>query len=148
MITLQDLQDTEAFAIVIGEVAKASDNLILTGDLGAGKTTLTKGIAKGLEIKQTIKSPTYTIIREYPNGRLPLYHMDVYRIETGAWDLGLEGLCVIEWGKQLDNAVPLDYLELTIAKDSDDENKRNVVLQAFGKQAEDFKKRIEKRWEL
>ncbi len=90
MITLQNLQATEAFAIVIGEVAKASDNLILTGDLGAGKTTLTKGIAKGLEIKQTIKSPTYTIIREYPNGRLPLYHMDVYRIETGAWDLGLD----------------------------------------------------------
>ncbi|MDN6292953.1 MAG: tRNA (adenosine(37)-N6)-threonylcarbamoyltransferase complex ATPase subunit type 1 TsaE, partial [Tetragenococcus halophilus] len=70
------------------------------------------------------------------------------------WDLGLDeyfegdGLCVIEWVKQLEDAVPLDYLELTIEKDSDDENKRTVVLQAFGEQAEDFKKRIEKRWEL
>lgn len=154
MITLQDLQATEEFATIIGEVAEEGDNLILTGDLGAGKTTLTKGIAKGLGIKQTIKSPTYTIIREYSNGRLPLYHMDVYRIDSGAWDLGLDeyfeddGLCVIEWGKQLEDAAPLDYLELTIEKNSVDENKREVVLQAFGKQAEDFKKRIEKRWEL
>lgn len=68
---------------MIGTAAQASDNLVLTGDLGAGKTTLTKGIALGLGIDQMIKSPTYTIIREYQQGRLPLYHMDVYRIETG-----------------------------------------------------------------
>ncbi|MDN5810245.1 MAG: tRNA (adenosine(37)-N6)-threonylcarbamoyltransferase complex ATPase subunit type 1 TsaE [Tetragenococcus koreensis] len=152
MITLQNLQATEKFAAVIGEVANAGDNLVLTGELGAGKTTLTKGVAQGLGIEQMIKSPTYTIIREYASGRLPLYHMDVYRVESGAWDLGLDeyfegdGLCVIEWGKQLQDAAPLDYLELIIEKDTIDENKRQVTLKAFGPRAEDFKTRIEKEW--
>ncbi|KFN91894.1 putative cell wall biosynthetic ATPase [Tetragenococcus muriaticus PMC-11-5] len=153
MIPLQNVNETKKFAIIIGKVAKAGDNLILTGDLGAGKTTLTKGIAEGMEIDQTVKSPTYTIIREYLDGRLPLYHMDVYRIETGAWDLGLdeyfegEGLCVIEWGRQLQDVVPLDYLELVIEKDSEDENKRQVTLRDFGPYANVFKKRIEDGWE-
>lgn len=153
MFTLQDLQATETFASVIGEVAKPGDNLVLTGELGAGKTTLTKGIAKGLGIKEMIKSPTYTIIREYTEGQLPLYHMDVYRIETGAWDLGLdeyfegEGLCVIEWGNQLQDALPLDYLELVIEKDPTDQNKRELILKPFGAQAKVFKESIEKRWE-
>lgn len=80
MFTINDLEATAAFAKIIGEVAAPGDNLVLTGDLGAGKTTLTKGIALGLGIEQLIKSPTYTIIREYTNGRMPLYHMDVYQI--------------------------------------------------------------------
>mgnify|MGYP003422180434 FL=1 len=74
---LENPEATILFAQVIGTVAQAGDNLVLTGDLGAGKTTLTKGIAQGLGIDQMIKSPTYTIIREYTQGRLPLYHMDV-----------------------------------------------------------------------
>ena len=90
MITLVDTTATEKLGKIIGAVAKPSDNLVLTGDLGAGKTTLTKGIALGMEIDQMIKSPTYTIIREYQQGRMPLYHMDVYRIESGADDLGLD----------------------------------------------------------
>ena len=77
MITIADLDATEKFAEVIGRVALPGDNLVLTGELGAGKTTLTKGIARGLGISQLIKSPTYTIIREYTEGRLPLYHMDI-----------------------------------------------------------------------
>nr|WP_242550192.1 tRNA (adenosine(37)-N6)-threonylcarbamoyltransferase complex ATPase subunit type 1 TsaE [Enterococcus sp. MJM16] len=138
---------------MIGNSAEPSDNLVLTGDLGAGKTTLTKGIALGLGIDQMIKSPTYTIIREYQQGRLPLYHMDVYRIESGADDLGLDdyfegdGLSVIEWGQQLGEFMPEDYLELVLSKDDQDENLRRVELIASGKQAEDFKARIMKAWE-
>jgi len=153
LFTLQDLSATENFARVIGKVAKPGDNLVLTGELGAGKTTLTKGIAQGLGIQEMVKSPTYTIIQEYMSGRLPLYHMDVYRIETGAWDLGLdeyfegEGLCVIEWGKQLQEALPLDYLELVIEKDPVNQNKRELTLRAFGRQAEAFKDSIKKGWE-
>ncbi len=104
MIELSGLDKTEELAKVIGEVALPGDNLVLTGDLGAGKTTLTKGIARGLGIEQMIKSPTYTIIREYDQGRLPLYHMDIYRVAASGADLGLdeyfegEGLSVIEWG--------------------------------------------------
>ena len=71
----------------LGTLLQKNDVLILSGELGAGKTTFTKGLAKGLGIRQMIKSPTYTIVREY-EGRLPLYHLDVYRIEGDADSLG------------------------------------------------------------
>ncbi|WP_407857505.1 tRNA (adenosine(37)-N6)-threonylcarbamoyltransferase complex ATPase subunit type 1 TsaE [Enterococcus hailinensis] len=153
MITLVDTTATEKLGKIIGAVAKPSDNLVLTGDLGAGKTTLTKGIALGMEIDQMIKSPTYTIIREYQQGRMPLYHMDVYRIESGADDLGLddyfegEGLSVIEWGQQLGEFLPEDYLELILSKDDQDETMRRVELLAQGKRAEHFQARILAAWE-
>lgn len=153
MITLVNTTATEELGKIIGRAAEPSDNLVLTGDLGAGKTTLTKGIARGLGIEQMIKSPTYTIIREYQQGRLPLYHMDVYRIEAGAGDLGLDdyfegdGLSVIEWGQQLGEYLPEDYLELLISKDEQDENLRQIELLAHGKQAQRFQTRIMKAWE-
>lgn len=90
----------------IGKKLIAGDVLVLTGDLGAGKTTLTKGIAKSLGISQMIKSPTYTIVREY-EGRLPLYHLDVYRIGDDPDSIDLDdflygaGVTVIEWGNCL-----------------------------------------------
>lgn len=153
MITLVDTTATEKLGKIIGAVAKPSDNLVLTGDLGAGKTTLTKGIALGMEIDQMIKSPTYTIIREYQQGRMPLYHMDVYRIESGADDLGLDdyfegdGLSVIEWGQQLGEFLPEDYLELILSKDDQDETLRRVEFLAQGKRAEHFQARILAAWE-
>lgn len=152
MITLNDVQQTERLGIIIGKVVEPGNNLVLTGDLGAGKTTLTKGIAKGLGIQQMIKSPTYTIIREYDQGRIPLYHMDVYRIESGADDLGLddyfegEGLSVIEWGQQLGEYLPEDYLELLLHKDSQNPEKRRVELAAHGIQGTDLKQRVMKLW--
>lgn len=152
MIELNGLEQTEKFAGVIGKVAMAGDNLVLTGDLGAGKTTLTKGIAQGLGIDQMIKSPTYTIIREYNQGRLPLYHMDIYRVAASGADLGLdeyfegEGLSVVEWGNLLEEALPEDYLELVLEKSDTDLEKRYVKLHAYGEQGSDFKKRIMEQW--
>lgn len=97
------------------------DVLVLTGELGAGKTTLTKGIAKGLGIEQMIKSPTYTIVREYAKGRLPLYHMDVYRLTDGEGEgFGLEeyyfqdGVVIMEWGNNLLSELPEQYLEVIL----------------------------------
>lgn len=152
MIELTGLDKTEELAKVIGEVALPGDNLVLTGDLGAGKTTLTKGIARGLGIEQMIKSPTYTIIREYDQGRLPLYHMDIYRVAASGADLGLdeyfegEGLSVIEWGNLLEEALPEDYLELILEKSDTDLEYRYVKLQAYGEQSEAFKQRIVEQW--
>ena len=100
-----------------------------------------------------IKSPTYTFIREYQQGRIPLYHMDVYRIESGADDLGLDeyfegdGLSVIEWGRQLGDYVPEDYLELLIHKDPENDEQRQVELTAYGKQGSALKERILKAWD-
>lgn len=152
MIELSGLDKTEELAKVIGEVALPGDNLVLIGDLGAGKTTLTKGIARGLGIEQMIKSPTYTIIREYDQGRLPLYHMDIYRVAASGADLGLdeyfegEGLSVIEWGNLLEEALPEDYLELILEKSDTDLEYRYVKLQAYGEQSEAFKQRIVEQW--
>lgn len=152
MIKLSGLDKTEELAKVIGEVAQPGDNLVLTGDLGAGKTTLTKGIARGLGIEQMIKSPTYTIIREYDQGRLPLYHMDIYRVATSGANLGLdeyfegEGLSVIEWGNLLEEALPEDYLELILEKSDTDLEYRYVKFQAYGEQSEAFKQRIMEQW--
>ena len=152
MIELNGLEQTEKFAGVIGKVAMAGDNLVLTGDLGAGKTTLTKGIAQGLGIDQMIKSPTYTIIREYNQGRLPLYHMDIYRVAASGADLGLDeyfegkGLSVVEWGNLLEEALPEDYLELVLEKSDTDLEKRYVKLISYGEQSETFKQRILEKW--
>lgn len=112
------------FGSQLGKLLKAGDILILTGELGAGKTTLTKGIAKGLDISQMIKSPTYTIVREY-QGRLPLYHLDVYRIGDDPDSIDLDdfiyggGVTVIEWGNLLDLSLFDDYLEIVLSKKED-----------------------------
>lgn len=110
-----------AFGYQLGQRLKANDLVVLTGDLGSGKTTLTKGIAKGLGIDQMIKSPTYTIVREY-EGRLPLYHLDVYRIGDDPDSIDLDdfiyndGVTVIEWGELLGDGILEEYLELIISK--------------------------------
>ena len=82
-VKLTDRKKTIELGEKVGQLLKAGDVLVLDGDLGAGKTTFTKGLAKGLDIPDLIKSPTFTIIREYHDGRLPLYHMDAYRLENG-----------------------------------------------------------------
>lgn len=149
-ILVQNLEETEQLGIAIGKLVSAGDVIILSGDLGAGKTTFTKSLALGLGIKQMIKSPTYTIIREYQTGRLPLYHMDVYRIDGEADELGLEeyfegdGISVVEWGQLLKEALPEDYLTIFLEKDPNNFEKRIMTIEAFGIQAEKLLQKIEK----
>ena len=113
-LTLTNRDATIALGKKIGQQLVAGDVLVLDGDLGAGKTTFTKGLAAGLEIPDIIKSPTFTIIHEYQDGRLPLYHMDAYRLENGgAEDLGLEeyfdgdGVSVVEWAEFVEDELPV-----------------------------------------
>ncbi|MFD1484556.1 tRNA (adenosine(37)-N6)-threonylcarbamoyltransferase complex ATPase subunit type 1 TsaE [Lacticaseibacillus baoqingensis] len=122
---------------------QAGDVLLLDGDLGAGKTSLTKGLAAGLGIAGPIKSPTFTIVREYTDGRLPLYHMDIYRLENGgAEDLGLEeyfegdGVCVVEWPEFLGVCLPADYVLIQIEKDDNDDDLRHLKVSGQGKRAQ------------
>lgn len=125
-ILLQNEQETKKLAYDLSLLSQPGDIFLLTGDLGAGKTTFTKGFAEGLGIKQMIKSPTYTLIREYDTGRLPLYHMDVYRLADGASDLGLdeylegEGVCIIEWGHLIKEDIYPPYIELFLDKSEKD----------------------------
>lgn len=108
----------------LGFLLKKNDVILLTGDLGAGKTTFTKGIALGLSIDQMIKSPTFTIVREY-EGRLPLYHLDVYRIGNDVDSIDLDsfvygdGVTVIEWGELIEEDMPKDYLKCSIVLEDD-----------------------------
>lgn len=149
-ILVQNLEETEQLGIAIGKLVSAGDVIILSGDLGAGKTTFTKSLALGLGIKQMIKSPTYTIIREYQTGRLPLYHMDVYRIDGEADELGLEeyfegdGVSVVEWGKLLKEALPEDYLTIFLEKDPNNFDKRIMTIDAQGEKAKQLLQKIKK----
>ncbi|MCM2677017.1 tRNA (adenosine(37)-N6)-threonylcarbamoyltransferase complex ATPase subunit type 1 TsaE [Alkalicoccobacillus plakortidis] len=112
--------ETMEFAKRLGTLLQAGDVITLEGDLGAGKTHFTKGLAKGLGVKRIVNSPTFTIIKEY-EGRLPLYHMDVYRLdEDGEEDIGLyeyfygEGITVIEWASKISEQLPAKRLDITI----------------------------------
>ncbi len=122
----------------LGSVCQAGQVILLSGNLGAGKTTLVKGIAKGLGIEQMIKSPTYTIVREY-EGRLPLFHLDVYRIGDDPDSIDLDdflfgdGITVIEWGELLDLSLFDDYLRIYIEKV---EEGRSLSFEAFGSQSQ------------
>ncbi|UOC11523.1 tRNA (adenosine(37)-N6)-threonylcarbamoyltransferase complex ATPase subunit type 1 TsaE [Streptococcus equinus] len=129
-----------AYGYRLGQKLQAGDVLVLTGNLGAGKTTLTKGIAKGLDINQMIKSPTYTIVREY-EGRLPLYHLDVYRIGNDPDSIDLDdflygdGVSVIEWGELLEEDLLGDYLEVVITPSGDG---RQIELQTNGPRSKEL----------
>ena len=135
----------------LGEKVFANSCVVLEGNLGAGKTTLTKGIALGLGIDRVIKSPTYTLIREYRKGRLPLFHMDMYRIEEsgGASEVGLEeyfyagGVCVVEWAQYIEDELPLAFLKVQIDREGDGESERLIRLVPHGKEYEEFIQTLE-----
>lgn len=109
----------------LGKNAKPGQIFRLDGDLGVGKTVFTQGFAKGLGITEPINSPTFTIIQVYNEGRLPLYHFDVYRIAdiSEMDELGYEeyfysdGVCLIEWGSMIEELLPRETINITIKKD-------------------------------
>lgn len=121
-IVVHNEEETKALGEWIGEHIEPGTTVVLSGDLGTGKTTFSKGLAKGLGIEQMIKSPTYTLIREYETGRLPLYHMDVYRLEEGGSDLGLDeyfdsdGVSLVEWGDLIEDELPIQRFHITLQR--------------------------------
>lgn len=127
IIFLPDTEATRSLGFTLGQLLPAGSTLLLEGELGSGKTTLVQGIGKGLEIQETIDSPTFTLINEYLDGRLPLYHFDLYRLDATAaaalypetyWD-GTEvkpGIVAIEWSEHLLHK-PSTYLEVRLTYD-------------------------------
>lgn len=118
-------QQTYDLGVRIGQKARAGDVFTLVGDLGVGKTVFTKGLAWGLGIEEPVNSPTFTIVQIYEEGRLPLYHFDVYRIgdveemeEIGYEDYIFgEGVSLIEWANLISEILPEHYTEIKIEKD-------------------------------
>lgn len=124
----------------IGKRVKPGDIICLTGDLGAGKTHITKGIARGLGITDNVTSPTFSLINEY-NGRLKLYHFDVYRINDPLeiYSLGFDeyifgdGVSVIEWANYIETLIPREHIAIDVRKNYDlGENYRKIVIQYYG----------------
>lgn len=117
-------EDTFAFGKQIGESVAPGSVLTLVGDLGVGKTVFTQGLAEGLGISDAVNSPTFTIVQIYEEGRIPLYHLDVYRIgdisemdEIGYEDYFYgDGVCLIEWANLIEELLPERYVEIRIEK--------------------------------
>ena len=131
VIKVNNLEETIALGNRLGLLLQPNMLLTLSGDLGAGKTTFTKGIGQGLGITKVINSPTFTILKQY-QGRLNLSHFDAYRLEGQDDDLGFEEIfdsddvCVVEWANFIEDILPVDRLTIEIKKI--DENIREFVL--------------------
>jgi tRNA threonylcarbamoyladenosine biosynthesis protein TsaE len=144
--TMHTIEETNTFGQQLAELLQPGDLITMEGDLGAGKTTLTKAIGAGLGVTRTINSPTFTIIKEY-EGRLPLYHMDVYRLENSDEDIGFEeyfsgeGVTIVEWAQFIEDYLPKDRLELTLKHDGES---RTITLQPVGKRYEKLCKELTK----
>lgn len=120
--TIESEEDTRKLGLAIAEAAEPGDVVALIGDLGTGKTALTRYIAEGLGVTNTISSPTFTIVKEYKSGKMPLYHFDVYRLGDSEefLDIGAEeylygdGICVIEWADIVDDVLPEKTVTINI----------------------------------
>ena len=121
-IRINNEQETASFGYELGRKVQPGTVIALIGDLGTGKTTLTKAIARGLGIHELITSPTFNIVKEYRSGRLPLFHFDVYRIGDvdEMFEIGYEeyffgeGVCVVEWADIIEEIIPEDALVIRI----------------------------------
>ncbi|KRN31067.1 tRNA (adenosine(37)-N6)-threonylcarbamoyltransferase complex ATPase subunit type 1 TsaE [Liquorilactobacillus mali] len=142
-LSVRNAEETIKYAQLLSRVLMPGDIILLNGDLGAGKTTFTKGLAVGLGITKNVKSPTFNLVKEYHDGRLPLFHMDLYRLEgIGAGDLGLEeyfnqaGVSVLEWSKFVIEDIPTDHLVINLVKNDEHEDWRKIELMACGQHYE------------
>ncbi len=139
IVKTNNTEETLQFSKELAQRLQPGDVITLEGDLGAGKTTFTKGLAVGLDITKNVSSPTFTIIKEY-NGRLPLYHMDVYRLEDSYEDLGFDeyfegqGVTVVEWAHLIEEQLPNELLQIKITHG--EENTRILTITPIGKRYE------------
>jgi len=126
--------ETEAIGAALGKILPAGTILAYRGDLGAGKTAFTRGLARGLGYDEPVTSPTYTIVNEYLGGRLPLFHFDMYRLASAddLWDIGWEdyldrgGICAVEWSENVEDAMK-DAILVNIEKTGDES--RRITLE-------------------
>ena len=149
VIESNEEKKTYELGVFLGESATPGENYALIGDLGAGKTGFAKGVAKGLGIKETVNSPTFTIVQEYDEGRMPFYHFDLYRLgspeeleEIGCEDFFYgEGVCLVEWAELFKEVLPDGIGFITIEKDGEKgPDYRRITLE--GKAAKKISERL------
>ena len=138
-ILCRDEEQTRQFAKALATIFRRGDVIVLSGELGAGKTKFVEGFLEYFGLENEISSPTFTIVNEYKNDNVNIYHFDVYRLEDSSefYEIGGEeyfssGICLIEWGEIIEDALPKDYIHIIFEKDINDENKRILNIQANG----------------
>lgn len=131
--------ETLNFGKKLASLLKRGDTIILTGDLGSGKTKLTEGILSFFELENEISSPTFTIVNEYKKENINIYHFDVYRLSDSSefYAIGGEeyfenGICIIEWGELIEDALPSDYIHIVFEKNDSNENIRILNITSHG----------------
>ncbi len=128
-------QETEALGARLGRRVPPGTVIAYTGDLGAGKTAFTRGLARGLGVTDRVTSPTFTIVNEYEGGRLPLFHFDMYRLGSSdeLYDIGWEdylarnGVCAVEWSENVDDALEADAIRVDLRR-GDDAGQRRITV--------------------
>ena len=134
-ITTHSADETQALGQKLAKRLAPGDVIAYFGDLGAGKTAFTRGLAQGLGITDPVTSPTYTIVNEYLSGRIPLFHFDMYRLSSSdeLFDIGWEdylsrgGVCAVEWSENVADALQ-DAIRVTIEKDADEPDTRHITI--------------------
>ena len=127
---------TEQLGEKLAALLRPGDVIAYYGDLGAGKTAFTRGLAAGLGVRETVTSPTYTIVNEYLSGKMPLFHFDMYRLSSSEelFDIGWEdylargGVCAVEWSENVQDALT-DAISITIQKDSEQPDRRRITIE-------------------
>lgn len=130
-------EETEKVGEALGKILAPGTVIAYRGDLGAGKTAFTRGLARGLGCGERVTSPTYTIVNEYLDGRMPLFHFDMYRLESAddLWDIGWEdylergGVCAVEWSEQVAEAMPPETVYVTISRRPEDDRARTITIE-------------------
>lgn len=128
-------EETKAFAREFAKKLKCGDIVILSGDLGSGKTKFVEGVLENFNLQDEISSPTFTIVNEYKNEQATIYHFDVYRLEDadefyaiGGEEYFENGICLIEWGEMIEDILPKGYIKIEFSRDLDNENRREIKI--------------------
>lgn len=139
IFTSHSEDETKNFAFNLASKLNVGDIIVLSGDLGSGKTKFTEGFLKYFNLENEISSPTFTIVNEYKNKDINIYHFDVYRLEDseefyaiGGEEYFNSGICIIEWGELIEDVLPNDYIHISFERDSSDDNTRILNVQTHG----------------
>lgn len=139
IFTSHSEDETKNFAFNLASKLNVGDIIVLSGDLGSGKTKFTEGFLKYFNLENEISSPTFTIVNEYKNKDINIYHFDVYRLEDseefyaiGGEEYFNSGICIIEWGELIKDVLPNDYIHISFERDNSDDNTRILNIQTYG----------------
>lgn len=133
-------EETKLIGREFAKGLKKGDVIVLTGDLGSGKTKFTEGVLQFFGLENEISSPTFNIVNEYVNRDVNVYHFDVYRLEDedefyaiGGEEYFEKGICLIEWGEMIEHALPNKYIQISFSRNLENENLREIVIEEINK---------------